>query len=521
MDRGSGRKAGRRLGAMLGVARGLAASGTAVIAFFVAAVLPTATWPLIDGDVWWHLRTGEEILATGGVPRVDTWSIPSQGHEWISQDWLTNTAMAAVRGIGPLGETALSFVFGLAVVASFAVLWRTIGVRNPAVRWAARIVWLTAGLILAAPILGVRVQIIDLLLSAIVVWLLAHYMDDRRRRWLMALPVVAAAWANIHAGWPMLFLLSGALLAGEAVDRSWRRSGTPEPLTVGELRDLAVALVIAFAALALNPNGIALWTYPLNAVGNAVIGQYILEWFPVTADLRLFALWGGFILVAVLPTLAQVRRGMRVADALVVLGLTIMPVFGVRYLLLTGPLVAIVAAANLAPQMAVTRFGRWTAPMLDSLSVPREGRLLLAHLALAAGLVMLGVGVALAKVTPAAQFAAEEAGFPAHAVTWLEAEDPGDRVFNRYEWGGYLIHERTDRLVFVDGRAQDVYSDQLLLLYAAIISVQIDPQPELDRYEIDHVVFQPGSEFAAWLDASPEWERAYADSVAVIWVRSR
>ena len=44
---------------MLGIARGLAASGTAVIAFFVAAVLPTATWPLIDGDVWWHLRAGE------------------------------------------------------------------------------------------------------------------------------------------------------------------------------------------------------------------------------------------------------------------------------------------------------------------------------------------------------------------------------------------------------------------------------------------------------------------------------
>jgi len=506
---------------MLRLARGLAASGTAVIAFFVAAVLPTATWPLIDGDVWWHLRAGEQILATGVVPRFDTWSIPSQGSEWISQDWLTNTAMAAVRGIGPLGQTALSFMFGLVVAAAFAVLWRTIGVRNPAVRWAARIVWLTAGLILAAPILGVRVQIIDLLLSAIVVWLLAHYTDDRRRRWLMALPVVAAAWANIHAGWPMLFLLSGTLLVGEAIDRWWRRSGTPEPLTVGELRDLAVALVVAFAALALNPNGAALWTYPLNAIGNSVIGRYILEWFPVTADLRLFGLWAGFIVVAVLPTLAQIRRGMRMADALVVLGLTIMPVFGVRYLLLTGPLIAVVAAVNLAPQMAVTRFGQWTGPRLESLTVPREGRLLLAHLALAAGLVMLGIGVALARVAPPVQAAAEEAGFPVHAVAWLEAEDLGDRAFNRYEWGGYLIHERPDRLVFIDGRAQDVYTDELLTLYAAIISVQVDPQPELDRYEIDHVVFFPDNVFAAWLDASSEWERAYADSVAAIWVRSR
>jgi len=504
---------------MLRVARGLAAAGTAVIAFFVAAVLPTATWPLIDGDVWWHLRAGEEILATGAVPRFDTWSIPSQGHEWISQDWLTNAAMAAVRGSGPLGQTALSFMFGLVVVAAFAVLWRTIGVRNPAVKWAARIVWLTVGLTLAAPILGVRVQVIDLVLSAVVVWLLAHYVSDRRRRWLMALPVVAAAWANLHAGWPMLFLLSGALLVGDAIDRLWRRLDIPEPLTAAELRDLALALVVSFAALALNPNGLALWTYPLTAVGNSVIGRYILEWFPVTADLRLFGLWAGFIVVAVLPTLAQVRRGMGMADALVVLGLTIMPVLGVRYLLLTGPLIAIVAAVNLAPQMAVTRFGRWAEPRLDSLTVPREGRLLLVHLALAAGLVMLGVGVALARVAPPIQAAAEEAGFPVHAVAWLEAADVGDRAFNRYEWGGYLIHERPDRLVFIDGRAQDVYTDELLTLYAAIISVQIDPQPALDRYEIDHVLYFPDSEFGAWLDASPDWQRAYTDPLAVVWVR--
>jgi len=176
--------------------------------------------------------------------------------------------------------------------------------------------------------------------------------------------------------------------------------------------------------------------------------------------------------------------------------------------------------ATLAPDLAASRFGRWAEPKLDALTVPREGRLLLAHLALAAGLVMLGVGVALARVAPPVQAAAEEAGFPVHAVAWLESEDMGDRSFNRYEWGGYLIHERPDRLVFIDGRAQDVYTDEQLTLYAATISVQIDPQPVLDRYRIDHVVFFPDNAFAAWLDASFDWERAYADSVAVVWVRS-
>ncbi len=244
------------------IARGLAASGIAVIAFFMAAVLPSATWPLIDGDVWWHLRAGEEILATGAVPRADSWSFTAFGTPWISQDWLTNAAMAAIRGTDPLGETVLSLTFGLLVVAAFAVLWRTIGVRNPAVRWAWRIVWLTLGLILAAPVLGVRVQIVDLLLSAVVLWLLARYLVDRQRRWVVALPFVAAAWANLHAGWPMLFLLGGAVLVGEAGDRLLHRSVSPGPLEPRQLRDLGLALIVAFGALALNPNGTALWGYP-------------------------------------------------------------------------------------------------------------------------------------------------------------------------------------------------------------------------------------------------------------------
>jgi hypothetical protein len=507
-----------RLRAMV-MARGLAASGTAVIAFFIAAVLPSATWPLIDGDLWWHLRAGEEILAAGSVPRADSWSFTAFGAPWVSQDWLTNTIMATLRGVDPLGETTLSFAFGLLAVAAFGVLWRTIGVRNAAVPWAWRIVWLTVGLVVAAPVLGVRVQVVDLLLSAVVAWLLAHYLADRRRRWVAALPVVAAVWANLHAGWPMLFLLGGAVLVGETADRLLQRNVQPEPLTPFQLRDLGISLLVAFAALAINPNGFALWGYPMDAIGNAVINQYIFEWFPVTAHPRLVAIYVTFVLLAVAPTLALLRRGLRASDALIVIGLTLMPLFAIRFLLLTGPLVVVVAAAALAPDLARSRFGQWTAPKLEHLAVPREGLWITAHLALAALIVILGIGTALARVIPPAQAVAEADAFPAAAVAWLNGEEPGARGFNRYEWGGYLLHQRPGHLVFVDGRAQDVYGDPLLEDYADVIGLRVDPQSVLDRWGVDYVVFASSSDLGAWLDDSAHWERVYTDSLAGVWVR--
>ena len=70
-----------------GRSHGIAAASAAVVGFFVAAVFPRATWPLIDGDVWWHIRAGEEVV------RLDRSASRHLEHRrrgtgWTSQDWL-------------------------------------------------------------------------------------------------------------------------------------------------------------------------------------------------------------------------------------------------------------------------------------------------------------------------------------------------------------------------------------------------------------------------------------------------
>ena len=55
--------------------------------------LGAATLPMADGDAWWHIHAGEEILATGQVPDTNTWTIAGEGFRWISQDWLSNVGM--------------------------------------------------------------------------------------------------------------------------------------------------------------------------------------------------------------------------------------------------------------------------------------------------------------------------------------------------------------------------------------------------------------------------------------------
>ena len=77
---------------------------------------------------------------------------------------------------------------------------------------------------------------------------------------------------------------------------------------------------------------------------------------------------------------------------------------------------------------------------------------------------MIGVGVAFLRVNPNAQASAIAKGLPVGAVAWMDANDPGRRIFNRYEWGGYIGEKRPDEPIFMDGRA-DVYGDDLLRMY--------------------------------------------------------
>jgi hypothetical protein len=497
--------------------RGVAAATAAVVGFFVAAVLPRATWPLIDGDVWWHIRQGEEVLRGGAVPRVDTWSIVGGGRPWTSQDWGANVILAAGSSLGAWGQTALSFLFGAFTVLAFWILWRAIALRVPGIGWASRIIWLSLGLALAGPVMGVRVQVLDLLLATGVIWICWRYLVDPRRRWLIGLPVVTVVWANLHAGWLLVFLLGGAVVVGEAVDRLLRRQPEGAPLTWAQIRDLGLALVISAAALVLNPNGVDLYAYPFYTLAITALSRYVMEWFPASLDTLFGQLLTGFVVVAVIPALLFGRRRLRTADALILVGLTVMAYGAIRFLLITGPIGGAIAAVVLAPIISETGVGRRLSPILARLARPRTGRLGGVNAALIGLLVALGLGVALLRVSPPAQASEIARSLPAGAVEWMDANDPGERIFNRYEWGGYIGQHRPQYPIFMDGRA-DVYGDDLLRMYVSIIGLEGDPQLLFDRYEIDYAVYPPDTQLADWFDASDAWERAYADDTAVVWV---
>ncbi|HPD41825.1 MAG TPA: hypothetical protein PLD43_09730, partial [Anaerolineae bacterium] len=92
------------------------------------------------------------------------------------------------------------------------------------------------------------------------------------------------------------------------------------------------------------------------------------------------------------------------------------------------------------------------------------------------------------------------------------------RVFNTYNWGGYLIWEGLP--VFIDGRA-DVYGDAFMLEYLTTYHLTPNWRRPLDKYKVDCVLIESRSPLATLLLEAPEWDQAYQDDVATLFVHER
>jgi hypothetical protein len=496
--------------------RGIPASWIAIAAFFALVAVPRPAIPLIDGDVYWHIRAGETVLETNAVPMVDTWSIVGDGMRWISQDWLSNVLLASGWRLGEFGPTFLSFFWALLVVVALAFLWWSYARRKPDAGWLGRIVWLATGLIVAGPVLGVRVQVIDLTLGAAVLACLWSYQADGQWRWLIALPIVALAWANLHAGWPLLFLLGGAVIAGELIDRLFERLS---PMPFRDVGRLALALAVSVPMIAINPNGLALYLYPLETSSIAAHRDFVSEWQPPDPGTFIGQVFIVFTVVFVLPALWLGFRRLRGADLLIMAGLSVMIGLGARFLLV-APLIAATAGLALEPALAGTGLGRRFGPILRRLGTPRRsGAYSLVNGLLVVVVVLAGIGVTLARTAPSVQADMVDDHMPVAAVDWIIANDPGDRPLNQYSWGGYLGLRVPEDPVFIDGRS-DIYGDAPIRDYADAVTLRSDPAELLESHRIDYVLFPLDQPLAHWLDESRDWEPVYSDHLAGVWVRT-
>ncbi|MEM7331456.1 MAG: hypothetical protein AAF490_05120 [Chloroflexota bacterium] len=472
------------------------------VLLFIVSLFGMSIRETLDPDLWWHLKTGDYILQNG-IPHQDIFSFTVPNHVWITHEWLSEVLMWLIYSAA--GLPGLMVGFALLITLTYWILYLSCAGRP---YLAGFVVVLSA--ITSAIVWGARPQIFNLLLTALFVWIVAQYKKNpERKRLLWWLVPLTAVWANLHSGYLLGVVLLACYVGGAVLDR-WFKSERAEPLAWTDIRYLGIVTFLSFLAAVLNPNGAELWIYPFFTLGSRAMQAYIQEWHSPNFHLGIF--WP-FVVMLTLGPLSWILDEKRpsLTDGLLFFGTGAAGLLSARHI----PLFAIVAAPIICKYFW---FSLENSSLGQKLSVPNPKPTQLISFANIIILLVAVVGVigwSAQKISD--NEAAITSWYPVAAVDFLEDEGLANaRIYNSYNWGGYLIWR--DIPVFVDGRA-DVYGDPFLFEYREAFDASLTWEEPLDNYNVDYVIMERGSPLNTLLELHPNWESVYLDDIAQIYSR--
>lgn len=247
-----------------------------------------------DPGVGWHLADGAQIVATGEVPRTDTFL--SEPRAWISDQWLSDLLLYHAYEYG-----GWPFLYGVLVVAYTLTFF---GVLYPATRSICRGALSASVATFLAFKLGqihfiLRPVVFSFCLFAVLVMVIFGPIREQIRReerfglrvWI-GIPLLFLLWAQIHPSFVMGLLLLALVLVGVFVDRVV----FAQPVTTRSLALTALLVLLAGGSTLINP-----YTFRLHesivALGQSDYFMHLNnEWLPI----RFVSYEGWLFLVVVL-----------------------------------------------------------------------------------------------------------------------------------------------------------------------------------------------------------------------------
>ncbi|UPT74048.1 MAG: hypothetical protein M0D55_19855 [Elusimicrobiota bacterium] len=395
--------------------------------------------PVHSPDLFWHLSAGRWMAAHRAIPSADPFSFTRLGEPWLDFEWLLQLFWYGVHSLG--GLRALWALKGL----SLAAVWLPVDglLRDKGAGAASRAAALALWACAILPMADLRAD----LASAALLAVLLRRLEAGRASFLFGFGVFAL-WSNLHAGFPAGLALYAAYALGQRL--GGRR-----------IEGLGAEACGALLGCLLNPYGLGLAAV-FAAHGRDSVGTLVLEWGPIDWGFR----YHRPLIAALFAGAVAARAARRSSPALAA------------------------AAAVLAVATAVSsRFAVYFAPVAAAAfgaAFPGLG--------LAAGARLLGAASLLLVAS-------------AHGAEWgrafsdvfveraaadfvvAERETFGRlRVFNTYEWGGYLGWRLgPEGKVFGDGRY--LFHGQLAEIRKALTSPE-EMSAFVSRHRLDALLIR-------------------------------
>jgi hypothetical protein len=442
----------------------------------LAAALGSSKTIFNDGDVSWHIATGQWILQHGAIPRTDPFSFTWAGKPWVPIEWLAEVIYASAYRLAGYG--------GVAALATAAMMALNGIVFFNAVRWVRYpLLVLVAMDVVLVPMMLARPHLLAWPLLALWTWLMLR-ARERDRAPPLAAALLMTIWANLHGSFVFGLAIAAAFGLEALLSSADRGRAVRQWLLFGVACGIAVCI---------NANGVEGALHPLRFTQLQMLPM-IEEWKP-SNPMRTPYFFG--VLALTLGLIAWKRPRLHPVRLVLLCAFLAGALFQARHQAMLA-----IMAAMLLPE----GFAR-------SVERPEEGDRNSAMAIVAAGALLLVAVRAIMPLSPP-----DNETNPWKLIASVRPELRSKPVLNDYSMGGPLILSGVR--TFVDGRG-DMYGDPHIMTYARINGGdRREFADAVKRWDLRWAIMPHDDKvMIAMLDTTPGWRRIRQDKVGVVYAR--
>ncbi len=460
---------------------------------------------IFDPDFGWHLRFGKEWFESGSFPYLETYTYTHFGQLWINHEWGGDLLYWLIYK--NFGYYALTFITPLVILSAFFVTQKIYG------KYGLTAVLVTTFLIWAnQQIMTTRLTMLSLLFFALI-WYSVKNIEEKKTYYFW--PIFFWIWAFLHGSFTLGFIVIGIYFCGNLLNtfflhyypkfslgKSWTKQTYLKVVLWGGLSALIILL---------NPYGLNLYKEVLSYFSYDFYKGHITEWlnmatFPVYWRSALFVApasiaffwnikkklfsWPELILFCCLFYIA-----LKYKRQVIFLALFCQPFFTT---FLQKAEEDIDFALKKIKKLYIARTIRYaffsfifitflliTTNYLFDIKIYKD-------------------------VWPNIKYMNNY--FPVDAITFLQKKiNPTShvRIFNNFNWGGYMNWTLPQALLFLDGRGAGTWKTHgstitSLETYYALMDQQNGLQ-ELEKQKVQYVVLEDLTNFTLEIDFVNRW----------------
>jgi len=476
-----------------------------ILLTLLAALTFTTLYRIPAADNWWNLATGRYIIENLNLPAKDIFSYTARGYTWLLTQWLTGVLYYLIYMV--LGLQGLYLLRTLLILSTSTLIFATCRIRNSNPMISTIIIII--GCFFAQPYyyFDIRSYLVSYLFIALYIFLLEKRRIQKKSPPLWLFPFINCIWVNSHGAFLVGFGLIFAYFIDECFAGPEARKTSLYLLKTG---------IFMFLTSFINPQTYKILLYPFNLGGSYGFWQkFLIEWnHPdlLGRNLSFTIFW----IICVAFILFTIKKA-TLRDIFIWILFSYLAFKAVRHITLFCLFIVPVFVKHLElilPDKIKVNFIGEIESFVNNKSYVKNLILIICLL------IFLRTFFLIFTV----DFSMEKEMFPYYAVQFIKKNNLPGRLYNPYEWGGYIIWKLyPQKEVFCDGRADMVYSEEICK--ESYYSMAGEDLSVFSKYNINIVLCNKineihGMNLPSVLQKKPEeWCLIYSDENSYIFIK--